>query len=202
VAFDLRSGELRGRWPFPAPGGVCNDIAVNRAGDAYATDTQGGRILRLRRGASQLEVVAAEEQLKGVDGLDFGADGHLYVNIVTRGDLLRVQLPDAKHPLQIVKLAASRKMEGPDGLRHIGHNRFLQAEGPGGRITLVTVHEDHAQIDVLREGLNSSPGVTCVGDTAYAVEGRIQYLIDPALRGQDPGPFRAIAIPMPKWGCA
>ena len=28
VAFDLKTGALAGRWPFPAPGGTCNDIAI------------------------------------------------------------------------------------------------------------------------------------------------------------------------------
>jgi hypothetical protein len=32
---------------------------------------------------------------------------------------------------------------------------------------------------------------------AYAVEGKINFLIDPALKGKDPGPFKAIAIPLP-----
>jgi hypothetical protein len=49
---------------------------------------------------------------------------------------------------------------------------------------------------VLREGLNSSPGVTPVGGTAYAIEGKIRYLIDPKLKGQDPGPFVIRAIPL------
>jgi hypothetical protein len=89
-------------------------------------------------------------------------------------------------------------MEGPDGIRPIGGNRFLQAEGTGGRITLVTIEGDNARIDVLREGLDSSPGVTLIGNTAYAVEGKIQYLFNPQFRGQDPGAFKAIAIPLPK----
>jgi uncharacterized protein (TIGR01244 family) len=51
-------------------------------------------------------------------------------------------------------------------------------------------------VRVLRDGLDSSPGVTPVGDTAYAIEGRIRYLIDPRLKGHDPGPFSIIAIPI------
>jgi hypothetical protein len=49
---------------------------------------------------------------------------------------------------------------------------------------------------VLRSGLQSSPGVTQVGSTAYAIEGKIGYLIDPALKGKDPGPFKVTAIPL------
>jgi streptogramin lyase len=197
AAFELKSGTLIGRWPFPAPGGPCNDIAIARDGSAYATDTPLGRILRLARGGKALEVVASDDRLKGIDGIAFAGDGTMYINNVQKNELWRVR-PAAGAPAQLTLLRASRKMEGPDGLRPIGGNRFLQAEGGGGRITLVTIEGDAARIEVLREGLQSSPGVTLAGSTAYAVEGKINYLFSPQLRGQDPGPFRAIAIPMPR----
>ncbi|MET0282397.1 MAG: hypothetical protein ABW278_14920 [Steroidobacteraceae bacterium] len=197
VAFDLKSGKLAGRWPFPAPGGTCNDIAIARDGSAYATDTPNGRILRLAKGAAALEVVASDERLKGIDGIAFAADGAMYINNVQQQELWRVQLV-AGSAATLTRLNATRKMEGPDGLRPIGGNRFLQAEGTGGRITLVTIEGDTARIDSLREGLDSSPGVTLIGDTVYAVEGKIQYLFSPDFRGKDPGPFRAIAIPLPR----
>ena len=49
---------------------------------------------------------------------------------------------------------------------------------------------------MLKDGLVSPPGVTRVGDTAYAIEGKITYLIDPKLKGQEPGPFIVHAIPL------
>ncbi len=198
VAFDLDSGALVGRWPFPAPGGTCNDIAIGPDGAAYATDTPGGRILRLKPGADALEVVAATPQLVGIDGIAFAADGTMYINNVRSHTLWRVELSgDAANP-QLTQLQADRDMEGPDGLRPVGPNRFLQAEGPGGRVTLVTIDGDEAKIEVLRDGLSSTPGATLAGDTVYTVEGKIDYLVNPQLRGQDPGEFRAIAIPMPR----
>ena len=197
VAFNLDSGALLGRWPFPAPGGTCNDIAIDADGAAWATDTPGGRILKLPKGGSALEVVVTDDRLKGIDGLAFDADGTLIINNVQRNELWRVTLPKAGQPAGLRQLNASRKMEGPDGIRPIGANRFLQAEGTGGRITLVTIKGDDAQIEVLREGLDSSPGVTLIGNTVYAVEGKIQYLFNPQFRGKDPGPFKAIAIPLP-----
>jgi hypothetical protein len=38
--------------------------------------------------------------------------------------------------------------------------------------------------------------VTLVGNTVYALEGKITYLISPALKGKDPGPFKAYAVPL------
>jgi hypothetical protein len=198
VAFDLASGALVGRWPFPAPGGTCNDIAIGPDGAAWATDTPGGRILRLPRGADALEVVAQHQSLVGVDGIAFAADGTMYVNNVRNHTLWRVKPTADPAAPELTQLNADRQMEGPDGLRPVGPNRFLQAEGQGGRVTLVTIEGDNARIEVVRDGLNSTPGATLVGDTIYTVEGKIDYLVNPQLRGQDPGEFKAIAIPMPR----
>src|SRR5690606_25959038 len=185
AAFDLNSGALVGRWPFPAPGGTCNDIAIGPDGAAYATDTPGARILRLRPGAAALEVVASHPDLNGIDGIAFAADGTMYINNVRSHTLWRVNLTANPAAPQLTQLKANRTMEGPDGLRPVGPNRFLQAEGQGGRVTLVTITGDDADIQVVRDGLSSTPGATLVGNTIYTVEGKIDYLIDPQLRGQD-----------------
>ena len=79
----------------------------------------------------------------------------------------------------------------------IGGNRFLQAEGPGGRVAVVEVDGDRATITPVKTGLDSSPAVTRVGQVGYAPEGKIQYRMDPALRGKDPGPFVIRAFPLP-----
>jgi hypothetical protein len=198
VAFELKSGKLIGRWPFPAPGGTCNDIAMARDGAAYATDTSGGRVLKLPKGGTQLEVVASGDALIGIDGIAFSADGTMYINNVRKQEMWRVTPAAGGTPAGLAKLNVDHKLEGPDGLRSIGGNRFLQAENIPGRISIVTISGDNAHVEVLREGLQSSPGVTLIGKTVYAVEGKIAYLTDPKLRGQDPGPFKAIAIPLPR----
>ena len=84
AAFELDTGKLIGRWPFPAPGGTCNDIAIARDGSAYASDTPGGRILRLAKGGSALEVVGERRTPERHRWPDFGADGALYVNNVQK----------------------------------------------------------------------------------------------------------------------
>jgi hypothetical protein len=121
----------------------------------------------------------------------------MYINNVQRHELWRVELTANPAEPKLTLLQASQKMEGPDGLRPIGGNRFLQAESSGGRITLVTIEGDRAGITLVKQ-LQSTPGVTLVGNTIYTIDGKINYLIQPDLRGQDPGEFRAIAIPMPR----
>jgi hypothetical protein len=122
----------------------------------------------------------------------------MYINNVRSHTLWRVKPTADPAAPELTRLTADRQMDGPDGLRPVGPDRFLQAEGPGGRVTLVTIEGDNARIEVVRDGLNSTPGATLVGDTIYTVEGKIDYLVNPQLRGQDPGEFKAIAIPMPR----
>jgi hypothetical protein len=40
--------------------------------------------------------------------------------------------------------------------------------------------------------------VTVVGDTAYALESNIQYLLDPKLKGQEPEAFIVKALELPE----
>jgi sugar lactone lactonase YvrE len=196
MAFDLRTGAQKGVYPFPAPASVCNDITVAHDGTVYVSDTPNGRILKLTRGAKNLEVFAQDDRLKGIDGLVLSGDETLYVNIVTRGLLMRVERKRDGSVGEIVQLTTSAPLAAPDGFRLVHGNTFLLAEGNGGRIDEVTIHGDQADIKMLRDGLISPPAVTLVGKTAYALEGKIGYLIDPKLKGQDPGPFIVHAVPL------
>ena len=196
MALDLKTGKTKGAWPFPAPASACNDITVDKHGTAYASDTPNGRIFVLRRGAKELELFAEDAQLKGIDGLAFSGDGTLYANIVSKGQMVRIERGADGKFSGVTQLTLSQKTAGPDGLRLISGKRFLQAEGNSGKITEVTIDGDNATIRVLKEGLVSPPGVTSVGNTAYAIEGKITYLIDPKLKGREPGPFIVHAIPL------
>jgi hypothetical protein len=197
MAFDLQTGRQRGHYAFPAPASICNDISVAPNGDVYASDTPNGRILRLAKGGKSLTVFAEDARLKGIDGLVFGGNGVLYLNNVSRNQLLLVDIRPDGSSGPITQLALSQPVAGPDGFRFIGGNRFLLAEGNAGRVDLVAISGVHADIQVLREELQSPPAVTLVGHTVYALEGKILYLLSPALKGKDPGPFKAYAVPLP-----
>jgi sugar lactone lactonase YvrE len=196
-AFDLATGALEASYDFPSDGpAICNDIAVAADGTTYATDTSGGRIFALAPDGEALTVFAADPALVGIDGIAFAGDGTMYINNVRANTMQRVNR-DGQAFASLTTLTLSEPVSGPDGLRPVSGNRFLQAEGPGNRVTYVDVEGDTAIITPVRTGLDSSPGVTRVGNTGYATEGKIGYLFDPALRGQNPDPFIIRAFPLP-----
>lgn len=196
MAFSLSTGEQTGVYPFPPPASACNDIAIGPDGSTFATDTPNGRIFRLAPGEDELELYGEDPTLVGIDGIAFAEDGTLYINNVRSNEILRVEQNRRGQMSGLTTLTVSHDLGGPDGFRHIGGNRFLQAEGPFGRVSIVTIDGDTATLDVLSDEFTSTPGATPVGDTAYVIESQIGYLTDPELRGQQPGPFMLYAVPL------
>lgn len=175
-AFDLTTGT-RGTYPFP-DGGLCNDIAVAADGAAYASDTFGGRVLRLRPGASSLDVWATDQLLGGIDGLTFLADGALYANSYFSGQLLRIPVAAGGAAGPVGALETSVPFRQPDGLRTVGPMTMIQIEGQG-RLTEITIAGNRAEARVLQEGLTRGAGVTVVGDTAWVLVERLKAVAVP-----------------------
>lgn len=188
LAFDLATGRLSGRYDIDGAA-ACNDIAVASDGAVWVSETTGGRIFVLRPRANELELFAQGQELVGIDGIAFADDGALYINNVRSNLFQRVNRAADGSYAGLTDLALPVQLGGPDGLRPLGGNRFIQGEGQSGRVAIVEVSGDSARIVPVAEGLNGPVGVTVVGQTAYVVEGKIGYLFDPALREQDPDPF-------------
>lgn len=196
-AFDLKSGAPKGSYPLPGTNPLCNDIAVGADGTAYVSDTNQASVVMLKPGGAALEIAAKDPLLAGADGLAFGEKTILYVNSVTTGKLLRVDVgPDGKGK-GVVELEISRKLDRPDGMRTIGNNRLLLAENSG-RMDIVTFSGPglhNATITTIKNGLESTPAVTATRGMAWIVEGKLDYREDPK---KDPGKFRMFAVPLPQ----
>lgn len=196
-AFDLKSGEFKATYPMPGADPFCNDIAVADDGTAYVSDTQQESILMLKRGTKNLEPVAKDPLLAGADGLAFGDKSVLYINSFTTGKFLRVDLGADGKSTKVSEVKLSRPLVKPDGLRTLGKNRLLQAENTG-KMTIVTLQGQNATVTTIKEGLVGTPGVTATKGMAWIVEGKLDYLMDPAFKDKDPGQFKMVAVPLPK----
>ena len=193
--FDLKTGAPKGSFAFPGDKSFCNDIAIGPDGAAYATDTFAARILRLKKGATALDVWIKDSKLDGADGIAFGDNNTIYVNSFTTGGLYRVPVGKDGAAGPVAHIQTSQALDKPDGLRPLGKNEFLMIEGAG-RLDHVTVNGDTAKIEVLKDGYKGPVAVTRVGDTAWVLEGKLDYMLDPKFKDQDPGPFKAYAVPL------
>ncbi|HEY7339152.1 MAG TPA: hypothetical protein VH639_29965 [Bryobacteraceae bacterium] len=200
MAFDLKSGAPKGTYRLPGDGSLCNDIAIGADGTAYISDTRLNSVLMLKPGAKALEVAAKDPLLAGADGLAFGDKSTLYVNSVTSGKLLRLKLGADGKSTSMTDLKLSRPLDRPDGMRAIGAHRLLLAENSG-KMSIVTFEGpdmQNAVIKTIKEGLESTPGVTATRGMAWVVEGKLNYRNDAALKDKDPGTFKMYAVPLPK----
>jgi hypothetical protein len=67
-------------------------------------------------------------------------------------------------------IETSQPFTRPDGLRSVGPQTMIQAEGQG-RVTELTIKGNRAEVRVLQEGLTAATGVTVVsGDALVLVE--------------------------------
>lgn len=189
-AFDLSTGAAKAAYPMPGGAkALCNDIAVARNGDAYVSETIGGRILRLKKGASALEVWLSDPRLASVDGIAIGSDGQVYVNTVQTNRMFRIQVKLDGTPGDVTELMPSDKLDGPDGPRAIPGGRFLQAENRAGRISELTIVGAEVHTRPIKSGEPGLTAMTIARGKVWAVNAKFAYRSDPALKGKDPNPF-------------
>src|SRR3954470_6575162 len=188
-AFSLKDASLKRSYAFPG-NGLCNDMAVAKDRTVYTTDTTQGRILRLKKGATALDVWATDAvQLATADGIALLADGNIYVNSVGQNTLMRIPVKADGSAGPIEKLQPSQVLMGPDGMRSVGSRTLLLVEG--GRLDEVTITGNKAEVKVLKDGMPGITAVTLVGNVAYVSEARLNARNTPG----DPGPFRALSVP-------
>ena len=192
-AFDLKTAAFKASYTFPGGAGLCNDIAVARDGTVYATETLKGQLMRLKPGASSLDVWSSDPLLSTADGIAVLADGAVYVNGFGSGTLVRVPVRPDGSADAAVKIVTSRRLRNPDGMRAAGDFTLLLAEGQG-RADELTISGNSAKVRVLKSGLDGPTAVTRVGNSVLILEGKLRYLSDPRLRGQDPGPIHAWSV--------
>lgn len=194
--FALRTGARQKQYDFPG-GGFCNDIAL-KGGDAYVTDTKGGRILKLAKGGDALTVWFTNDASDpSLDGIVW-KNGVLYTNTYNGNHVIRITAHADGSAGKATVLAPSMEVFQPDGMRLSKDGSILMVEGRGkdgnGRLDEVTVNGDNATIRVIKDGYMLPTAVTVVGNTAYVLEAKLNYQRDPALKDKDPGTFTAHAV--------
>ena len=198
--FDLKSGAVRGQYPFPA-GAFCNDIAIGADGSAYASDTNGMQVFRLPKGGKALEIWAGSGAFGPAGGVLDGiavVDGRVLVNTLVTSKLFAVAVQKDGKAGAITEIKLDKAMERPDGMRTFGKNGLLVAEGGGGgRLSRIDLSGDTGKLTVLKEGFPDGPvAVTVVGTTGYVLEAQLAAMRAPP--GTPAKPFKATAVEVGK----
>jgi len=192
--FDLKSGALKASARLPGPKAVANDFAISDDGSIYITNTIAPQILRLKAGATDIELFVQDDALKGgLDGIAIGGDGNLYANTYMTGELFRIEVKSGS-PGRVTKLKTSRPLTHPDGLRPY-KGGFIMVEG-GRSLDRVTVDGDSAKVETIAE-VTEPTSVWLTADRVWVSEGYLSYL-DPQKKGQLPESFKLRALPLPK----
>jgi hypothetical protein len=163
--FDLKTGAGKFRWELPGEKNLCNDFVVGPDKALYISDTVGAKIWRLRPGTAAAEVFSDDRTLFGIDGITFLGDS-LYENNVIFNKLYRVPIDATGKAGKPVDIWMDKPIKGPDGMRAANGKLFLTENGAG-KIDMVAVTGDTANISVLQEGLATPTAIEPVADTLW-----------------------------------
>jgi sugar lactone lactonase YvrE len=203
--FDLKTGAPKASVPLPdakllGQPPLCNDIAVGADGTAYVTDSLGGRVLRLKPGASAFDVWAHDPRWDvkqaQLDGIAVLPDGNVYATIFEGDGLYRIAVKPDGSAGTITKLKTSHPLYHSDGLRAFGPNQLLMVEGETrGTLDLITVNGDEAKVETVKGGFVGPVSLYQVGNVVYVLDVPLKYLFNPKLKDKGP-PFKAVAVPL------
>jgi len=184
-AFDLDSGALEQSWQLPGSANACNDLAVDREGTLYVTDTANGVILRL--GSEGLEIFYSGPETRLVDGIAFAA-GQLFFTSLHSGRVFRLPIFENGRPDRPIALRLSQALDKPDGMRADGA-RLLVTDNSLNQLVQISLDGNDAKICVLAQNLQNPVGVAAAPDRIWFTESRSMYWSDPRLAAADPNPF-------------
>jgi sugar lactone lactonase YvrE len=163
--FDLKTGAAKFRWELPGEKNLCNDFVVGPDKALYISDTLGAKIWRLKAGATAPEMFSDDRSLYGIDGITFLGDT-LYENNVIFNKLYRVPMDASGNAGKPVDIWMDKPIRGPDGMRAANGKLFLTENGAG-KVDMVTVNGDTANITVLQEGLATPTAIEPTADTLW-----------------------------------
>jgi hypothetical protein len=194
TSFDLKTRAKKDTYHFP-DGGLCNDFITSADGTIYATDTELGRIIRLKPGAAEPDIWANDPALVGIDGIAF-AGGKLYFNNVRKNLLQRIDIKPDGSAGAVTTLELSAPLAGPDGMRVGPGEVLLITENRAGNLTEAKIAGDKATLTPIKGGFGQLTAIGVVGDVAWVAESKFALRNDP--NNKDPGPWTIIPVTLPK----
>jgi sugar lactone lactonase YvrE len=206
LAFDLRSGDVLGRWPLPG-GGFCNDLAATGDGGLLISDTAKPRILRFEPAGEGRIDIWLEHPLLG--GADYNGNGiavfanAVYLSTFSDGRLLRIGIGRDGRARAPIALRLPRPLTGADAVRALADGSLLLFEndiaGGQGRISRLVRSERSLRLEAVAEGLMEPVSGLVRNGRLIVVESQFRKLFG-ADKGTPPQSFRLTLMRAPDAG--
>jgi len=199
VGFALADGAVRVRHAFPAGAALCNDLALDAAGNLYATDSFSPRILRvaadrkLQQGSAEAWVTSPAWQVGpgqfGLNGIIVkGSD--VYAAHTQNNALYRIPIAAGGAAGAVVSVRLDRTPNGLDGLKLAENGNLIFVEAFANSLTYIALGAgDSGTLRVLADGLAGPTTFALFAGSAWVAEGQLDKLFNPSA-GAPSLPFR------------
>ncbi len=197
-AIDIRSGKLLRLIVMPN-GGFGNDMALDREGGVYITDSNLARIYYLAPDTSQLQTWAEDERFRdeqiGLAGIARRSDGVLIAGNFSSGELFKV-IPQSQGLAKVEEITLERKIENPDGMQFASDGSLILVEGAAksgdGRLLRINVFSSETEpkkIVTLASGIKSPVNLTLAEREVWVTESQIRHRLTPGQETKVPDRF-------------
>ena len=179
----LGNGALLASFPFPEAGAFCNDLALDGQGNLYVTDSLGGTVAILKKGANALMTWSQEAEFKpspgalGPNGIAWDGTGAIFMSTFNAGALYRIPIQADGSAGPAVAITVQPALAGPDGIRLVDSDTLLVAEGIGNRISRVAVTGSTATATPLDTRVDQPSSLVVIADAIWVTEGQIEGLL-------------------------
>lgn len=174
--FDLKTGELIKKFlpENPALELVLGDIAINRKGDIFASDSKNNFIFKVNESSGKLEQFYSSDDFWNIQGITFSDDGRfLFIADYIKG-IFRLELSNRK--LTPVTRAVDVSLKSIDGLTFYNNSLIAIQNGlTPMRVTQYQLNKDYTAvtaftiIDQNHPAFNDPTLGSISGDTFYYV---------------------------------
>lgn len=202
TAYSLATGELTGSFVMPGDNCACNDVAVDAAGNVYATDSFANTIVKLPVGGTALTTWASDPAFAPsqpstftLNGIALNPQGGLYVVKYDTGDLFSIPILADGSAGAPVKIPVTPALAFPDGLEVVDANTLVVVEHDTNQVVKVKLANGAGTKEVFSNTLVLPTNAVIQGDSAWVLESQLDYLF--GAPGGPSLPFKVYRLALP-----
>ncbi|MEL6186196.1 MAG: hypothetical protein AAFU79_16340 [Myxococcota bacterium] len=189
VGFSRADGSMVGRHPFPGGTGFCNDLAFDRGGNLYATDSRGGGVFRVPAGGLAGDADAEPwfddpafdpgtgQNPNSIGGIAVNGD-IVYVSNTLTGDLYSLSIDATGAAANFTTILLDRPLGEPDGIAVVDATTLVVVEAAPNQLSRISLSPTSGTLEVISmEGFQRPTTVAVVEDVAWVVDSQFNLFM-------------------------